>query len=67
MEQKFGVILQKIFLHKFCFDNFLRLFSETEMALENPGKEKRKNISTEDIFDWLSQNNNSITNFISIN
>lgn len=51
MEQKFGVILQKIFLHKFCFDNFLRLFSETEIAAENPGKEKRKNISTEDIFD----------------
>lgn len=55
----------------FCINSvltiFFRLFSETEMAVENPGKEKRKKKSTEDIFDWLNQKHNSITSFISVN
>lgn len=40
-----------IFLCKFHSDQFIRPCSRTEMAMENPGKEKEISISVEDTFD----------------
>lgn len=55
MEQKFGVILQMIFLHKFCFDNFFQAVFWDRNGSREPRKrgEKKKNQLRTSLTDWI--------------